>query len=220
MSEITETPEYHKGIKWAQENRAQLAELFTDADVATPEIRTRLFREAANWWPSHPGDLQNDLRQTAFVAGALKSVINTLPLTQEALAATMDAAMEMGMIWGAEQAKVRDLEALRKKPRGWWQRKFGDATPNQIVGALSIAWRYERRRDSKESNPKNRWQVIIDQLGSRETGVLNTLENIEQKGDGAYITWLVEGREGTFEILARPVYDGWRMVRYPGEIVG
>lgn len=217
--DVTETPEYSLGWEWAKEHGPLLAELFTEKEVATQELRTRLFREASRRWPSDPGDLANDLRQTAFVAGAFKAAIQTLPLTPEAAAAVMEAAMEMGVIWGAEQRKIGALEALKEKPVGWWRRKMGDARPLDVVNALSVAWRHDWAKERGRPHPRSKWEVLIDTLGARELGTLADANYIEEKGE-EYAQYVIHTDDDTFSILSRPVYDGGRLMRYPGEIVG
>ncbi len=218
--DITEIPEYRLGWEWAKEYGPILAELFTGREVSTPELRTRLFQEAVRRWPSQRDELTNDLRQTAFVAGALKAAIETLSFTTEGAAAAFEASLEMGAIWGAEVAKNRYLEELKKQPVGWWRRKFGDARPLDIVNALSVAWRRDWAKERGRPNPGSKWAVLIDTMGARELSALATLERIEERAQGEYFTYEVHGSEGDFEMIAAPVYQGGRIYRYPGEIVG
>lgn len=219
MSDITDAPEYRLGWEWAREHGPMLAELFTGRDVSTPELRKRLFQEAARRWPSERDDVANDLRQTAFVAGALKAAVETLPLSQEGAAATFDAALEMGVMWSSEQAKVRALEALKEKPSGWWRRKLGDARPLDVVNALSVAWRHDWAKERGRPHPGSKWAVLIDTLGPRELDTFAEVDRIERKVSG-YPVYVVHGDGETFTLIAAPVFEGGRLHRYPGELVG
>lgn len=216
---ITDTPEYSLGWEWAKEHGPLLAELFTGRDVSTPELRTRLFKEAARRWPSGSDNLVNDLKQTSFVAGALKAAIQTLPMTPEAVSAVMDAALEMGVIWSSEQGKAQALEALQAKPAGWWRRKMGVASPNDVVNAMASAWRHDWAKERGRRNPRSKWEVMIDTMGPRELWTLADATQITIREDGLP-RYVVETPEELFEVVSRPVYEGGRMTRYPGEIVG
>ena len=55
----------------------------------------------------------------------------------EAIGDISETAIELGAYWNAEYWSDQCLEDLKKKSRGWWQTKFGDATPNDVVGVLS-----------------------------------------------------------------------------------
>ncbi len=220
VPDVTKTPEYRLGWEWATEHGPLLAELFTGKDVSTPELRVRLFKEATRMWPSQRDTMEHDLNQTAFVAGAIKAAIDTLPLTADALAATFEASMEMGTVWSTEQWKNHYLEELKKKPVGWWRRKFGDARPLDIVNVLSSAWRRDWAKERDRPDPGSKWAVLIDTMGSREISVLADLTRIEEHKSGDYFTYYVTSPDGSFEVLSRPVYAGGRMYRYPGEIVG
>lgn len=152
---ITETPEYRTGFEWATEHGPLLAELFSSREVSTSELRIRLFQEATRRWPSRHDDLGNDLKQVAFVAGAFKAAVRTLPMSHEALIAMNETAMEMGSLWGAEQAKAEALQILQEKPPGWWRKKMGDASPNDVVNALASAWRHDWAKERGRPNPRS-----------------------------------------------------------------
>jgi hypothetical protein len=142
MSPI-DTPEYKAGWAWATEHGPMLAELFSNKEVSTPEIRVRLFQEASRRWPSDPDDLANDLKQVSFVMGAMKAAIKMLDVSHEALIAANEAGLEMSQLWVTERGKAQALEAIKKKPESWWRTKMGHATPNQVLGALAFAWRVD-----------------------------------------------------------------------------
>lgn len=217
---LVNSPEYRLGWEWAKEHGPIITELFTSTEMATTELRTRLFGEAARKWPSQRDDISNDLKQTAFVAGAMQAVAETMPMTREALAAVFDAALDIGMMWSAEAAKAEHLDSLKARPVGWWRRKFGDARPIDVVNALSVTWRKEWAEERGRAHPGSKWAVLIDMLGSRELAVLDELERIEELQDGAYTTYEIIGKDGSFQIIARPVYQQGRLTNLPGEIVG
>jgi len=216
---ITDTPEYKSGWEWAKEHGPLLSELFTGKDVSTPELRKRLFQEATRRWPSSSDSLVNDLKQTAFVAGAIKAAVQTLPMAPESLTAIMDASLEMGMLWATEQGKAQALETLQAKPAAWWRKKMGDATPNDVVNALSVAWRHDWAKERGRQHPRSKWEVLIDATGAREIEILAEAIKISEE-PGSPFTYTIESEEDGFQIISRPLYEGTRMLRYPGEIVG
>lgn len=216
---ITDTPEYRTGFEWATEHGPALSELFSNKEVSTPELRVRLFREATRLWPSKHDDLANDLRQVAFVAGAMKAAVRTLQLSPEAMVAINDAGYEMGDLWRLEQIKARSLQALQAKPASWWRTKMGDATPNQVVGVLSVAWRHDFAKEKGRRDPKSKWEILIDSLGTREIEILVDATKIYERNDGLS-RYVVDSPEDAFEVISRPLYEDGRMLRYPGEIVG
>lgn len=217
--DITKTPEYTAGWEWATEFAPTLTELFTSREAATPELRRRLFQEAARRWPSTGDDLINDLKQTAFAAGAMKAVVQTLPLAPETASAVFDAALELGAIWSAEQAKAESLETLKKKPEAWWRKKLGGASPRDVLMALSGAWRRDWARERGRQNPKSKWEILIDTLGSRELGTLAEAVSIQEIVESVS-RYAIESEDDSFEIVSRPVYHQGRLIHYPGEIVG
>jgi hypothetical protein len=216
---ITETPEYDAGWAWAKEYGPELAELFSGKEIATQELRSRLFREASRRWPSVQDNMDNDLKQTAFVAGGFKSAAETIKFTQEGAAAVFEAALEMGVIWSSEQAKVRALAELKAKPLGWWRRKMGHAKPLDVVNALSVAWRYNWAKERGRPHPGSKWAVLIDTLGSREIVILSEATQILSQVNGLP-TYTVDSPEESFQIISRSVYEGGVLYRYAGEIVG
>lgn len=219
--DITETPEYDAGWAWAKEfGRPELSELFTGRDVATPELRKRLFREAARRWPSSPDDLENDLRQTAFVAGGIKAVIQGLPaMSPDSLHAVLEAAMEMGAIWSAEQGKLEAFRRIKAKPAGWWRKRMGEASPQDVVLALSTAWRHDWAKERGRQAPRSKWEILIDTLGPRELWALAEATEISLREDGVP-RYRVDSPDNDFEVVSRSVYDGGILQHYAGEIVG
>ena len=215
----TDTPEYKAGWAWATEHGPMLAELFSNKEVSTPEIRVRLFQEATRRWPSDPDDLENDLKQVAFVMGAMKAAIRTLDVSPEANIAANEAGLEMSHLWITERGKAEALKAIKKKPEGWWRTKMGDATPNQVLGALAFAWRVDWAREKKRKSPRSRWEVLIDTLGPRELEILADATAIFERKDGPE-RFVVDAPDDAFEIISKPKYEGGQMLRYPGEIVG
>lgn len=215
----TDTPEYKAGWAWATEHGPMLAELFSNKEVSTPEIRVRLFREASRRWPSDPEDLSNDLKQVSFVMGAMKAAVGMLDVSHEALIAENEAGLEMSQLWVTERGKVQALEAIKKKPENWWRTKMGAVSPNQVVNALSVAWRIDHAKEKGRKNPRSKWEILIDTLGPREMEILADATAILERKDG-YERFVIDAPEDAFEIISRPAYEGGRMHRYPGEIVG
>jgi len=216
---ITDVPEYQIGFEWATEHGPVLAELFSNKEVSTPELRVRLFKEATRLWPSQHDDLANDLKQVAFVAGAMKAAVRTLQLSPEAMVAINEAGFEIGDLWRLEQVKANSLQALQAKPASWWRTKMGDVTPNQVVGVLSVAWRHDFAKEKGRRDPKSKWEILIDSLGPREIEILVDATKIYERNDGLS-RYVVDAPEDAFEVISRPLYEGGRMLRYPGEIVG
>lgn len=216
---ITDAPEYHFGWEWAREHGSELSELFTSVDASTPEIRTRLFKEAIRRWPSTHDDLSNDLRQVAFVAGGIRAAIQTIDIPRELMLAANEAALQMGDLWRLEVAKARALETLKARPTGWWRKKMGEATPNDLVNALSVAWRRDHAREKGRRDPKSKWEILIDTLGPREIEIFVDATQILKREDGLP-RYVIDAPDEAFEVISRPVYEGNYMRRYPGEIVG
>lgn len=219
--DFTETPEYKEGRAWARRNEARLSERYSNDDIIGGSLRGRLFEEAAKLYPSEPGDMENDLRQTLWVLGAFRHVVDTLPTSQEAMAAVFDAAQELGAILGAERGKRECFLELKKKPESWWKRKLGDATPADVVAAASVGWRIRKRKEkAARQEPANRWEVLIDLLGTREMCALEDPSKIDLVKDGNYWYYWVHGPEGGFQMIMRPVMHEGRMIQAPGDIIG
>lgn len=219
---IDDSEEYATGYEWGVENAPRLAELFSSRELATSELRTRLFKEAVKRWPSQSDSMENELKQTAFVAGAFKAFAERMPMSRETLAAVFEAAMEMGSIWNAEIWKSKHLETLKEKPRVWWSRKKGAASPNHIVGIMSVKWRKDYGPEKGRKDPKSKWEILIDTMGTREMSALASLENIEDLRENYPFGVLrVEGKDTDFEVVSEPAYtpEG-RIYQWPGEIIG
>lgn len=215
--EVTEVPAYAEGAAWARENVAPLRELFNSGELSTPELRTRLFETAARIYPSRRGRMENDLNQTAFVAGAFRALTDLMPLTGEGAGAVFETALEMGSIWSAERAKYARLEELAAKPRGWWRARLGDASPNDVVNAASSAWWREQGRGKRSTS---RYEILIDRFGAREMAALATVRRIDDVRDGPYRYYRVRGEDASFDIMAEDVRDGRILVQGRGDLVG
>lgn len=220
--QISDTEAYKKGYEWASKNAHKFVELFTSKELATGELRGRLFKEAMREWPSQHDSLENDLKQTAFVAGAFKAFANKMPLSTGSLAAIFDTALEMSSIWSAEVWKSRHLEALKEKPASWWKKKHGIASPIEVAGVMSVKWRKDYGPEKGRKDPKSKWEVLIDTMGTRELSALATLEKVEDLTENyPFPVWRVEGEDSDFEVVAAPAYtpEG-RIYQWPGEIIG
>ena len=217
MPNIVRTPEYAKGKAWVGEHYERVAELFSSGKLLTQDLRGYLFAVAGRAYPSQRESVANDLRQTGWVAGAIRSLVDRMP--PEAIGDVSETAMELGAYWNAEYWSDQCLEELKKKPRGWWQTKFGDATPNDVVGVLSNRW-WREVGDPQKRKRTSKWEVLIYTTGTREICALAGLQKIEFKQDGDYVTYDVEGEEQSFVVMAHPVWEGRRLIQPMGEIVG
>jgi hypothetical protein len=217
--DFTETEEYQAGIRWADQNRSRLVERYSSKELDTSELRSYLFDIAERLYPARREDMDNDIKQDYWVAGAYRRLVDTLPFSPEAMAAVFDAAMEMGVIISTEVAKKESLEALKAKSAAWWRTKFGDAKPNDILKALYSKWWREVGMPEKRSRT-TKWEALKYVFGSREMSVLDTIQKIEARKDGPYEHWEVEGEHGTFDIMSKDVWQGGVLVQGAGEIVG
>lgn len=216
MPDILDTPEYKKGKAWIGENYERVAELFSSGKLLTQDLRGYLFGIAIRAYPPQRDSMQNELKQTAWVAGALRSLVDRMP--PEAIADVGETAIEMGAYWNAEYWSDRCLEDLKKKPRGWWQTKFGDATPNDVVNALAAQW-WKQVGDPQKKKRTSKWEVLIYTTGTREICVLADLERIEHIQE-RYERYRVHSDDRYFEVMAAPVWDGRILVQEMGAIVG
>ena len=217
---IESTPAYEAGVDWAHRNRTRLSERFSGKELATQELRGTLFAEAQRRYPSQRESMENELKQTAFVAGAYRRLVNTMPLSQEGLIAVSEAAMEIGAWWGAEYNKQDALEALKSRPTGWWRKKIGDATPLDVVNALSSLW-WRKFAKEKGVSRTSKWEILIDTTGAREMAALASVKRITARQDGEYYSFEVDGEYGEFQVMARPVFGpGGVLVQGTGEVVG
>lgn len=215
---ITDTPEYAAGWAWAKEHGPIIAELFSSKEVSTPELQKRFFQEATRRWPSKHDDLDNDLKQIAFVAGGMKAAIETLSMSPETFGAIMEAATDLGQLWRFEVAKASLLKDLQAKPKSWWSKKLGDASPSDLVKAFYVAWHYGYwPKEKRLKKPRSIWEVLIDVMGTREMEIMAAVVKITETPDMVYD---IESEDDSFTIVSKPVFEGGRLIRYPGEIVG
>lgn len=128
--DITDQPDYREGIDWAVMHRVELTERYSSTNITEQDLRTYLFRIAERLYPHQREDPENDLRQTFFVAGAIRRIIDTIPFGLEAMREVFDMGMDIGEIYGAERWKVICFRELREKEPSWWRKKRRDASPN------------------------------------------------------------------------------------------
>lgn len=217
----TERAEYKAGIQWARKNENRLVESYTSDDIIGGSLRTKLFEQAAQLYPSKPGDMESDLAQTIWVLGAFRHVIDTLPTTKEAMRALWDASLELGQIFSAELGKLTCYKSLKAKPPAWWTRKLGQVAPKDVVAAAEVGWRIRRRREGeKRLEPQSMWEVLVDVFGTREMCALDRAREIEFVKDGDYWYYWVHADEIGFQMIMRPVMHEGRMINYPGELIG
>jgi len=218
--DFPEMPEYQLGIRWADENLDRLRERYTSVDLITSELRSYLFEEAIRRFPSQRESMENDIRQTLFVMGAMRRLTETVEMSRQGAIAIFDASMDLGALIGAELGKKEALDILKARPVGWWRRKLGDATPNDVVDVLSAAWWRDIGHPQKRSRT-SKWEVLIYATGTREMWTLARLEKIELSKDSPYVLYRVDGEEDLgFQVIARTAYEGSRIVQHAGEIVG
>lgn len=220
--DITDQPDYREGVDWAVLHSSELVERYSSTDITADLLRSYLWKVAGEIFPSKRGEMENDLRQTFFVAGAIRRVIDTLPLSVQAMKEVFEIAMDIGQVYGAEKWKYKCFLELQEKDASWWRRKQGAASPNDIVNALSNYWWREYAKEKGVSRT-SKWEVLIDTLGTREICVLSDLTNVEAEGE-KYKTWTVESKENSFQMMAAPVYEVVNgrsvLVQGMGEIVG
>lgn len=219
MTDITETAAYAEGKAWAGENVDRLRELYTGRELDTAELRSRLFREAERRYRPKRDSFENDLSATAWVAGAIRSLTGTMPMSLEGLAAVFDAALELGSWFGAESASHEALESLKGKPAGWWRRKLGDASPDDIMKAVLMRW-WREVGEPQGRSKTSRAEALKHGFGARELKAFDTVRGIEFEKDGEYEHWWVQGADAGFDIMAKDVYQGSRLIQGAGVIVG
>jgi len=216
--EVTETPEYFAGYEWAGTHFNELRERFSSGDIGS-ELRGYLFDQAMKLYPSMPGDMEREWKQILWVAGGLRFAIDKLPLEKDSLRTVWDMSLEFSHILGAERWKYQCWKELREKPEGWWRKKVGDASPNDVVSALAVAWR-AREGKEKKRNALSKWEILVDRTGSREMCILSELRRIELVEDGNNWYYRVSGKENSFEMIMRPSYYKGRLEHGTGEIIG
>lgn len=223
--DINEQPVYKEGIDWAVLHAPELAERYSSTNITGEELRSYLWKVATGYYPSVRGEMENDLLQTFFVAGAIRRVIDSLPLSPAAMTEVFSIGMDVGQIYGSEKWKYKAFLELKAKDPSWWRKKLGAASPNDIVNAFSNEW-WRRYAKEKKASRTSKWEVLIDVLGTREMSILAHLTNVELETHqgGRYKVWTVSGRENDFQMMASPVWEnvGGRqvLVHGAGEIVG
>lgn len=218
-----DSPEYNAGRTWAHKNQNRLAESYSNDDIIGGSLRMKLFEEAGKLYPAAGGNMENDLRQTLWVMGAFRHIVDTLPMTREAMIAALDAASDLGAIYSVEVAKLKCFKELKAKDPGWWKKKLGDATPADVVAAATVGWRVKRRVEKSLGpypTPKSIWEVLVDAFGSREMCLLSHAQEIELVQDRAYWYYWVHGPESGFQMIMRPVVQDGRLVHVPGDLIG
>lgn len=221
--DFVETQEYREGIDWAVMHAPELAERYSSNNITADELRTYLWKVAGQAYPSKRGDMENDIRQTIWVAGAIRRIIDTLPFNLKSMSEVFDIAMDIGSAYGAEKWKYVHFLTLKDKDASWWRKKKGAASPNDVVGVLANAW-WRKFSKEKGGGKTSKWEVLIDTLGTREMSAMASLKDIEYREDGQYKSYIVEGDDVDFQVMASPVYDmsSGRMilVQGMGDIVG
>lgn len=223
--DINQQPAYKDGIDWAVLHSPELAERYSSTNITGEELRSYLWKIALEIYPSVRGEMESELLQTFFVAGAVRRVIDTLPLSPMAMAEVFSISLDIGQVYGAEKWKYKCFVELQGMETGWWRKKKGAASPNEIVSALASYW-WRRYAKDKQASRTSKWEVLIDTLGTRELCILAhlTIVELEEHQNGRYKVWTVNGRDNDFQMMAAPVWEmvGGRqiLVHGAGEIVG
>lgn len=223
-ADFPEQPDYKDGYDWAVLHAPEIAELHSSTNGSAPELRSRLFKVAGSLHPSVRGEMENELRQTLFVMGAMKRVVQKLQGIA-GFAELFEISMEIGHLWGAERWKYKCFTELRGKDAGWWRRRMGAASPNDIVAAFSHFW-WRQYAKEKGVSKTSKWEVLVDVCGTRELCIFAHLANVEleEHQGGRYKVWTVQGTKNEFQMLASPVWDTvdgrQRLIHGAGEIVG
>lgn len=218
---VTEMPEYLEGLAWAAENMDRLRERFTGTDLQTQDLRDILWGAAQELYPEQRESMENDLKATAFVAGSLYRLTQMMEDSPEGLIAVSEMAMEMGSIFGAEAGKHEALESLKAKPLSWWRKKFGAASPNDLMKPIYTKW-WREVGNSENRKRTTKWEALKHTLGSREMRAFEALKNVTLEGEGGvYVTYDVDGEGGGFQMMAKDaVHPGGIVSQQAGEIVG
>lgn len=222
MPEVTKMLEYDAGIRWADENLNRLIERFTDEELITEGLRTVLWQRGASLYPSRRDDMENDIKQIAWVAGAFRRLSETLPFGREAMASIFDAALEIGFIIGAELAKKEAFDNLKRQREAvsdFWTRKLGDASIGDIVRVLEVAYRRGLPPEERDRTI-TKWEVLLQSLGSREMRALEMLRSIKLIRDGKHWYYDVDGEDSSFLVMAKDVTENGRIIQGTGGIVG
>lgn len=173
--DITRHQAYSAGKAWATEHLDSLRERFTGTNMLTDELRKHLWEVALHRYPSDPDRMENDVAQTAFVAGVLRLVTNKLdPNDLASLSSVFDTALEIGTAFSVEVAKMACLEELRDKGRTWWTTKLGDLAPSTLTQVMSLRFAKEHQRLARST-----FEPLKEYFGSREMCIFAELEEVE-----------------------------------------
>lgn len=218
---VTETVEYAEGAAWADRNLDTLRERFHGRDLQTQELRDVLWPTAERLFKPMRESMENDVKATSWVAGAVKRLTETMETSPEGMAAIFEVALEMGSIFGAEKAKHEALESLKEKPGEWWKKKMGDASPNTLLKPIySRWWREVGSRENRSRTTK--WEALKHTLGAREMRALATLKNVAKQGSAGdqYILYDIDGEDSGFQMMAEDAVAQGRVYQHAGDIVG
>lgn len=204
MADITESEAYKKGFDWANKNSASVAELYSSRELLPHQLRSHLFTEADKFYPPQRDSAENDVFQVGFVAGAVRALVDRMPLEPEVLREISEAAMDLGAMYSSLTARHRLIEELKLAPPSWWDKKVGDTAPREIIRILTQKWRREFGRKEKRMKP-SLIEVLLQTLGPRELEALLTVEKIRLLDEGEYARYRVEGPDNSFEIMAKNV---------------
>lgn len=215
-------PQYAQGIAWTDTNLDRLRERFTGTDLQTQELRDVLWPTAERLFKPQRDSMENDLRATAWVAGAMKRLTETLEGSPEGMIAIFEVAMEMGHIFSAESGKHEALEILKAKPAAWWRKKAGGLSPNDIMKPVYMNW-WRTVGNPEERRSTTKWEALKHAFGSREMWALAELKQAVQVGadNDRYVFYDVDGEEVGFNIMAKDaVHPGGQISQHAGAIIG
>jgi hypothetical protein len=219
---VSEMAAYAKGAQWADENLNRLRERFTGVDMQTQDLRDILWPTAERIYKPERESMENDLHATAWVAGAMKRLVDTMEWSREGMAAIFEAALEMGSIFSAEFSKHEALEEIKAKPRNWWSKKAGELTPNDIMEPILQKW-WRDVGVPEERTRTSRAEALKHVLGAREMRAFTTLKRAAQEGgkNDVYVYYDVDGEGVGFQIMAKDaVHPGGIVSQRAGDIVG
>lgn len=216
--DITEQFQYAEGKLWAEENLDRLRERFTGRDLQTQELRDILWPTAEALYKPKRDSMENDVKATAWVAGAMKPLSNTLDLSREGMVAVFEMALEMGSIFGAEIVKHEALELIKEKPAAWWKKKVGELSPHELMPPIFYKWWREVGEPEKRSKT-SRAEALKYVMGAREMMAFATIKSTVQKGvhGDNYVLFDVEGEGASYEMVVEDSIHGRGQA---GDIVG
>lgn len=215
-------PEYAKGMAWTDKNLDSLRERFTGTDLQTQELRDVLWPTAERLYKPERDSMENDLKATAWVAGAMKRLTDTLEGSREGMIAVFEVAMEMGSIFAAESGKHQAMEILKGKPAAWWRKKAGELSPNDIMKPVYMNW-WRTVGFPENRSRTTKWEALKHVFGSREMWALAELKEAVQVGadNDRYVVYDVDGEEVGFQIMAKDaVHPDGIVSQRAGSIVG